>query len=395
MKAVILCAGKSTRMCPLTVNKPKVLLKVMNKTLLEHNLKQLEGLVNEVVLIIGFKGEMIKKFIGNSCKKIKIKFVEQKKQLGTGHALPQAEKMVNDKFIVLMGDDLYSREDIRNCLKNSYCILAKEVRDPEKWGILSLKNNFLEKIDEKPEKAGSTLANTGLYVLNKGIFDILKKIKKSKRNEIELTDAVNEFVKKERMAVEKVKGYWLPIGYPWHLLDVNEFFLKKLKRNYIKGKIHKNVHIEGKLILGKGSKILPGTNIEGNVIVGENCKIGPNTYFRGYCSIGNNCRIGNAEVKNSIFFDGVRCDHTSYIGDSILGEKAHIGAGTVTANLRHDKGSIKTMIKGELIDTKRRKFGAVIGDNTDLGINTSIYPGRKIWSGKTTLPGEVVKRDVE
>ena len=92
--------------------------------------------------------------------------------------------------------------------------------------------------------------------------------------------------------------------------------------------------------------------------------------------------------------DGSKIPHLSYIGDSVIGENVNLGAGTITANLRHDNGNIKSMIKEKLIDTKRRKFGAVIGDNVHTGINTSIYPGRKIWPGKTTLPGEVIKKDV-
>jgi len=394
MKAVILCAGKSTRTYPLTVNKPKTLLRVMNKTLLEHNLEQLDGLVNEVMVVVGFKKEMIIKKIGNKFNGLKIKYVIQKELNGPGGAIQLCKRFLKDKFVVLNGDDIYSRKDIKLCLKHRYCVMFQKVDNPKIWGILEVKNKKVVSFEEKPKKPKSNIANIGLYVFDKKIFE--HKLKKTKRNEYEITDYITYLVKKgEDVYCEKVKDYWLPVGYPWHLFNANEFFLKKIKKNEIKGKVHKNVHIEGKVILGKGSEILPGTHIEGNMIIGENCKIGPNTYFRGYCSIGDNCRIGSAEVKNSIFFDGVRCDHTSYIGDSILGEKAHIGAGTVTANLRHDKANIKSMVKGNLEETGRRKLGLIMGDNADTGINTSVYPGRKIWPGKATLPGEVVKRDIE
>lgn len=393
MQAVILCAGKSTRTYPLTVEKPKVLLKVMNKTLLEHNLDQLDGFVKEVILIIGFKGEMIKRFIKNKYKKINIKYVVQKEQLGTGHALMQAKDLIKDRFIVLMGDDLYSKEDIKNCLKHNHCILAKEVKDTEKWGILSLKNNFLEKIDEKPKNAASNLANNGLYVLNKEIFDILKNLKRSERKEIELTSAVNEFAKKEKIAVEKVKYYWLPIGYPWNLLEANVFFLQKIKTD-IKGTVEKNVTINGNVIIGKNTIVKSGTYIEGPVYIGENCIIGPNAYIRPDTVIEDNCNI-RAEVYDAVIMENTTAKHFSYIAHSVIGENVNYAAGTITADYRHDAKNNITLIKGKKIDTGRRKLGAFIGDNVRTGIGTLIYPGRKIWPGKTTLPGEIVKKDIE
>src|SRR3989344_5612573 len=117
MQAVVLAAGKSTRTYPLTLTRPKPLLKVGKKTLLEHNLEQLDGLAAEVILVVGYKKDMLINCadkIKNNYK-FKIRFVEQKEQLGTGHALLQVMDIVKDRFLLMMGDDLYSREDINNC----------------------------------------------------------------------------------------------------------------------------------------------------------------------------------------------------------------------------------------------------------------------------------------
>ena len=392
MQAIILAAGKSTRTYPLTLTRPKPMLTVMNKTLLEHNLEQLLDIADEVIIIVGYKKEMIMEKFGDCFGRLKIKYVEQKEQLGTGHALLLAKDLIKDRFIVMMGDDLYSKEDILNCARHKYCVLAKKVENPERFGVCVLKNNFLDKIVEKPKEFVSDLANSALYVLDRRIFDI--DTGKTERGEIEITDMVNELAKKEDISCETVKGYWLAIGYSWHLLDANKFFVEKIKKN-IKGKIEKNVHIHGKIILGKNSRILSGTYIEGNVIIGENCKIGPNSYIRGSTSIGNNCRIGQGvEVKNIILMDGSKIPHLSYIGDSVIGENVNLGAGTTTGNLRHDNANVKSLVKEELVDSGRRKFGTIIGDNVHTGIGTQIYPGRKIWPEKTTAPGEVVKKDV-
>jgi bifunctional UDP-N-acetylglucosamine pyrophosphorylase/glucosamine-1-phosphate N-acetyltransferase len=185
------------------------------------------------------------------------------------------------------------------------------------------------------------------------------------------------------------------VNYPWDLLAVNEEIVGHISKNEILGAIRNGVQIDGFVKLGKGTVLLPGVYIEGNAVIGENCKIGPNCYIRGQSSIGDNCHIGQAvEIKNSILLNNVSAGHLSYIGDSIVGEKSNLGAGTITANFRHDGKNHKSMVNGILMDTGRRKLGAIIGDNVHTGIHTGIYPGRKIWNDKITLPGEIVKKDI-
>ncbi|MDB9741924.1 hypothetical protein OAB00_03625 [Akkermansiaceae bacterium] len=185
------------------------------------------------------------------------------------------------------------------------------------------------------------------------------------------------------------------IIYPWNLLNVAEQVIGDLEENVIKGDIHPNAVIEGIITLGKGSRILPGVYIEGNATIGENCKIGPNCYIRGNTSIGNNVHIGQSvEVKNSIIGNDSAAGHLSYIGDSIIGDKVNLGAGTITSNFRHDGSNHRSKVNGELVDTGRRKFGTAIGNGVHTGIHTSIYPGRKLEATATTLPGGIVTEDL-
>jgi len=186
------------------------------------------------------------------------------------------------------------------------------------------------------------------------------------------------------------------IIYPWDLISVNELVISSLKENDIQGKVMENVHINGFVEIGEDSVILPGVYIEGNALIGKNCKIGPNCYIRGNTSIGDKCHIGQAvEVKNSLIMDNVSIGHLSYVGDSVICNKTNLGAGTVTSNLRHDGKNHCSMIEDKLVDTCRRKFGVVIGENVHTGINTTIYPGRKIYSECSTLPAEIVKYDIK
>jgi len=165
MKAVIMAAGESTRTYPLTVDTPKPLLKIANKEIIKHNMENLAGLVDGFVVIVGFKKEMIKKALGSEFMGKKITYVGQKERLGTGHALLQAEKQANGKIMVLNGDDLYSEKDMKKCMKHENCVLAKEVPDPEKFGVFVLKDDNVTNVIEKSANPPSRLANTGRHLL--------------------------------------------------------------------------------------------------------------------------------------------------------------------------------------------------------------------------------------
>lgn len=319
MQAVILAAGKSTRTYPLTISKPKPLLRIGNKSLLEYNLDQLNGLVKEVILIVGFKANSIKKELKNKYKKLKISYALQKPQLGTGHALSVVKRKIKDRFIVLMGDDLYSRKDIKKCVKHKYSVLAQKVKNPKRFGIYTVKNGYVTDLVEKPKKPASNLANTALYVLDKNIFNELKKVKRSKRGEYELTDAVKALAKKEKVkCITATK--WIPVGYPWNLFDVKKLF--KIKNN----------------------------------------------------SIGKNCKI-KGKVINSIIMDNSIIEKGSIVKDSIIGENVHF-KGKINS-----KVNAVSIIKGKKI--KVPKLGAIIGDkvkadNVIIQPGVKIWPNKNI-----------------
>lgn len=181
----------------------------------------------------------------------------------------------------------------------------------------------------------------------------------------------------------------------WDLLLANERHLRGRADYLMEAEPHASLHVDGRLRVGRGTRILPGVVVEGDVVIGEDCKIGPNCYLRGATTIGARCHVGQAvEIKNSVLLDGTNVGHLSYVGDSILGRKVNFGAGTLTSNLRHDGRNHRTLVAGELVDTGRRKFGAVVGDGVHTGIHTSIYPGRKLAAGATTRPGEIVRTDL-
>lgn len=397
MQAIILLAGEGTRMHPLTYTTPKPLLKVANQTILEHNLEQLKANgINDIILIVGYLQDEIKNFVKNIAG-FNFKFVVQDKQLGTGDALLQAKDSVETyNFLVMYGDDFHHRDDIKRILNNELCVTAKEVDDPERFGVFKVENGSVKDLVEKPREFVSKLANTGLYILDKRIFNFIEKIKKSPRGEFELTDAISDMGKEYDIKCEVIVN-WIPIGYPWDLLTANEAKLKELHSSEIDSTayIEKNTTIVNFVKIGKDTVIKSGTYIEGPVVIGNNCVIGPNCYIRENSVIGNDSRVGNgSEVKNSIIGSDTYIRHLSYVCDSIVGNNCNFGAGTIIANLRHDNKTIRITMRGELIDTKRRKLGVTMGDYTKTGIKTSIYPGVSLGPFSWTSPGAIVKENI-
>lgn len=397
MQAVILAAGKSTRTYPLTLTKPKPLLKILNKPILAHLLDALlECGVDEAIVVVGYKKEMIIEAFGDSYKGMKLTYAGQKEQLGTLHALYSVKDLLKDRFFVLYGDDLLHADDLKECLKHKYAASFLETKFPERFGIgLVDEKGVLKDIVEKPKEYIGNLASVGGFMFDMKIFDYPLE-KGEGQKEYYIPDMVRKLCKDDKVMPVIIKKYWLPTGYPWDLLNATERMTEDVKESKIEGTVEEGAVIKGIALIGKGSVVKSGSYIEGPVVIGENCAIGPNCLLRSGTVIGNKCKVGNAvEIKNSILMDNVHVGHLSYVGDSVLGDHVNLGAGTITANLRHDDKSVKSMFNNALVDSGRRKLGAIIADNVHTGINTSVYPGRKIFPDKTTLPGEIVKKDIE
>jgi UDP-N-acetylglucosamine diphosphorylase / glucose-1-phosphate thymidylyltransferase / UDP-N-acetylgalactosamine diphosphorylase / glucosamine-1-phosphate N-acetyltransferase / galactosamine-1-phosphate N-acetyltransferase len=186
-----------------------------------------------------------------------------------------------------------------------------------------------------------------------------------------------------------------PIIYPWDLLRMNEEVMAMLDETSLLGEVSPLANLTGFVRVGNGSRILPGTVIEGPVIIGPNCQIGPNAYIRGATSIGAHCYVGNgAEVKNSIVYNNTYISRQCYVGDSIIGAHVTLGAGTCTENHRHDGRHHVSIIQGDVVNTGRLKFGAVLGDGVHTGVNTSIEAGVKIGIARTTQAGSYIGKDL-
>lgn len=388
MKAVILAAGEGARMRPLTYTRPKVMLPLANKPILEHLLIAAKAAgITEFVLVVGYHSEMVRDYFGTGGKwRVSIEYVTQRKQLGTADALSRVEGLVNHRFLLLNGDVLIRGEEIGKLLtRNDIALSVTEVEDAENLGLVEIKGDKVVRIHEKVTTRPSNLANAGMYLLTTEIFGAITRTEKSPRGEYEITDSLQLLIDEGHdISYEKIDG-WLDLSYPWDLLGANEALMQGIEQQDL-GVVEENVVVKGLVSIGKDTVIRANSYIVGPAAIGEGCEIGPNCYIRPGTSIGDNCHIGSAvEIKSSIVMRDTKIPHHNYVGDSVIGEGCNFGAGTKVANLRLDKKEL--WVAG--IDTGRRKLGAIVGDGVQTGINACFDVGSLIGSHTYIGPGAV------
>jgi bifunctional UDP-N-acetylglucosamine pyrophosphorylase/glucosamine-1-phosphate N-acetyltransferase len=407
MKAVVLAAGEGVRLQPITATRPKHLVRVGGKPILEHCLEALKSSgIREAVIVTHYMGDAIRQYFGDGRKfGFKLEYVEQPAVLGTGNAASVAEPYVNGDFVLVYGDLLFAPKAMKSVLRahekgKHYALMAVvPVEKPESYGIIELESaKHVKRIVEKPSagEAPSNLANAGLYVFSTEIFNEIRRLKSSVRGELELTDAVQLLIKDKKtvLASEISKDDWMDIGRPWDLLEANIWALKRMEHE-VYGNVEDGAHLIGPVTVAETARIRSGAYIEGPTFIDEGSDIGPNCYIRACTSIGKNVRVGNAcEVKNSIIMDYTHIGHLSYVGDSILCERCNLGAGTITANYRLDAGTVKMTVKDKVVDSGRKKLGAILGDGVKTGINALLMPGVKVGVNSWVGPNYMVQKDL-
>jgi bifunctional UDP-N-acetylglucosamine pyrophosphorylase/glucosamine-1-phosphate N-acetyltransferase len=389
MECVVLAAGEGKRMRPLTGKRPKVMLPLANRPMMEHLvIAARDAGITDFIFVVGYGEREIRKHFGDgSAWGIHINYAPQRHQHGTADAVQSARDYITGEFLVMNGDMIIKRADIAGlCRQKTPCMSTSTTDHPDDFGVVMVDNGYVSSLEEKSPNPKSNIINAGAYLFPSNIFEHLDKVKTSMRGELELTDALMGFIADKKLSAYSL-SCWMDVGYPWDMLEANAKLMKSIITQNA-GTIEEGVSIQGSVIIGEGSVVKSGTYIEGPCIIGKNCRIGPHAYIRGSTSIGDDCHIGHcSELKNSIIMSGTKIPHFNYIGDSVIAGGCNFGAGTKVANLRLDHADVRVCGK----ETRRKKFGAVVGENVQFGINCSINVGTLIGSNAQFAPNSSVE----
>ena len=322
MKGIILHGGHGTRLRPLTHTGPKQLLPIANKPMSQYCLESIkESGITEIAMIIGGLGSnKVREYYGTGKKfGVNITYIEQDEPRGIAHAIRLCKEFVNDeKFLVFLGDNIIQksiRDFVENFNKSDYdaTVLLCEVDNPSRFGIADVENKKIVKITEKPKKPTSNLAVTGIYLLTPLIFEVIDNLKPSWRNELEITDALDNLLKQnDNIGYETITDYWKDTGTPEDILNANRQVLDHIT--------HKQKCIFDESL----GKLLNLPRMETSII-GKNCKIDESTLIGPHVSIGDDTIISSGVViENSIIMSGCKIDGGLNIKDSIISANCHL-----------------------------------------------------------------------
>lgn len=402
MEAVVLAAGEGKRMRPLTTTRPKVMLPVAGRPLLEHVLRAAaKAGVDRAHVVVHYRAEAVRAGLGDgSALGLELVYHEQGEPRGTGHALRAVTDRPSGGFLMLSGDTLVDAADLvrlQETVRSGRSALgAVQVADARAYGALEVDGDRLVAIHEKRDEPPSDLINSGTYAFTDAIWAHLDALKVSPRGELELTDAVTALAREEGVQVVPL-ATWRDVGRPWDLLSVNEEMLRAHSDEdpfwCIEGTVEAGVVLQGPVRIEAGAVVRSGTYIQGPVVIQRDARVGPMAYLRASTVVGAGCHVGaHTELKNSILFDASNVPHLNYVGDSILGAQVNLGAGTKVANLRHDKGPVPVWTGAdEKSDSGRKKMGVVLGDGVKTGINVSLDCGTVAGAGALLAPGHAFR----
>ena len=369
MKAVVLAAGKGARMGPFTISEPKVMIPVANKPILEHVISALvENSIREIVIVVGYQRERImSRFEDGGQFGARIEYVTQAKRLGTGHALWESKDKLGERFLVLNGSNVVDRQAVADIASQEPpTILITESEEPTKYGVVAERDGFLERIVEKPSERIGNLINTGMYCLDQSFFRDGERL--IKEGHYDVPSILQEIALNKRIRVVRTGGKWIDALYPWDLLHVNALALADIAEGKA-GRIEKDVHLQGNVMVGEGTSLHSGTYVTGPAIIGEGCEIGPQVVIRPATSIGKNVRISPfSVVENSILMDDVSVGSGSIVSNSVIGTGTSLGPRFTSLS-----GPSSVEIEGEWhrVDL----IGSMVGEDVKMAGGVVAEPG--------------------
>ena len=363
-QAIILAAGEGQRLRPFTVTKPKVMLSIADKPILQYVIESLaQNGIRNIVLVVGYRREQVFDYIGSGEQfGVNIVYITQEKQLGTAHALAQAKAVIKNDFLVLPGDNLIEADTIaRFVATKPDSVLVKRVDNPLRYGVVTVEEGIVKDIVEKPKEAKTNIVNTGIYAFTTEIFNFVEA-------ELDIPDVLNKMLAQgEPISAQETDGTWLDVVYPWDILSLNDAVLRQTQAK-LGGIIEAGVSVKELVSAGEDTVIRSGSYIVGPVVIGASCDIGPNVCILPATSIGNNVIISSfSQIKNSVIGDDVNIGPGCIIQDSVI-DKGCIINGHFTAS--SSEADVEVNGEHQLVN-----IGAMLGEGCSLGNGVVAQPG--------------------
>ena len=317
MKSIILCAGKGTRLRPLTHTSAKHLIPIANKPVLFYAIEAIRDCgINDIGVIIGETGEDIKNGLKDGGKwGVNISYIEQKEALGLAHAVSVAKDFLGEeKFLMYLGDNLL-KNGVENYadkfVQGNYnaFVLLTEVDNPKQFGVAEVEKGRVVRVVEKPKEPVSNLALIGVYFFDKNVHQAIKSIKPSARGELEITDAIQWMIDKGyKVGAEVIGGWWKDTGKPDDILEANRLILEDIERDIGGAKVvDETSQISGRVKIGKGSEII-NSKIVGPVIIGEKVRV-VDSYVGPFTSISERVEIIKSEIECSVILEESKLEY--------------------------------------------------------------------------------------
>ena len=379
MKACIMCGGVGTRLRPLTFERPKPMIPLLNKPSIQHLVENLvsSGL-DEIVITLGYQGEKIEEYFGDgSLFGANIKYVYEEKKLGTAGSVKNAQDYLDGDTFLVVGGDLaldFNLKQICDFHKRNASIVTIGLvcmDDPREYGIVEMDaKNELKRFKEKPlpGEVFSNLASTGIYVCDSEIFEF---VLRGERYDF-AKDLFPRFLEGgKKMGGWLSRGHWSDVGDIKSYREAVRWKLGDMVGTEITGEFYSKGKIRGPISIQNGVKIGRGTSIVGPVIVGENTTIGEDVLIAPYTSLGSNCSIeSDSKILSAILYDDVTIEEGSIISSAIIDGCTKIGRDCVIEN------------------------GVVIGPRSDIGNNSTVRSYVKIWPEMYVPPNSTVSEDI-
>jgi glucose-1-phosphate thymidylyltransferase len=331
MKGLILSGGKGTRLRPLTYTSAKQLVPVANKPVLFYGIEALAAAgIRDIGMVVGDTQAEIRAAVGDGSRwNVRITYIEQDAPRGLAHAVLISEAFIgNESFVMYLGDNLLNKgitEFVEEFVREAPAaqILLTHVPDPQMFGVAELKDGRVVRLVEKPAQPKSDLALVGVYMFSPAVFDSVKRIRPSFRNELEITDAIQDLIDHGlEVRPHLVDGWWKDTGKLEDMLEANRLILDTIDRR-IEGTVDAESRIEGKVIIEAGATIERSV-VRGPVVIGPDARI-VHAYVGPFTSIGKCVEIRDSEIEHSIVLEGcATSDLTTRIEDSLIGRNVRI-----------------------------------------------------------------------